>query len=118
MSVLTVIALVLAVVVAVLLVLGLWQVSMLRRQMEAFASEWREEMVRMVRTSTQLVEEASAAQRRARDLVEEAEADVDGLDWALRAVVEPARSVRRLGLGVRRARAVFRERRGGEVRRA
>ena len=107
--------LVLAVVVAVLLVLGLWQVTMLRRQMEAFATQWREEMVHMVRTSTQLVEEASAAQRRARDLVEEAEADVDGLDWAVRAVVEPVRSVRRVQLGVRRARAVFRERRGGEV---
>lgn len=113
MSVSTIVVLALAVVVLVMAVAGLWQVSVLRRQMEAFATEWREEMVRLVREAATLLEEAAVAQQRARDLVEEAEADVDGLDWAVRAVVEPARSVKRLGLGVRRAREVFQARRGG-----
>jgi hypothetical protein len=109
------VALVAAVVVLVLGIVVLWQASVLRRQMEAFATEWREEMVRMVREAAALVEASAAAQRRAADLVAEAEADVEGLDWAVRALAEPVRSVRRLGLGVRRARSVFVGRRGREV---
>ncbi|MHB8189412.1 MAG: hypothetical protein ACYDHP_03085 [Ferrimicrobium sp.] len=113
------IVLAVACIVLVLASVQLVQVIGLRRQMDAFATQWRQEMVGLVRFATEVAERAGNEVARVEDLVEESEADLRAREVmthsVLQAVAFPFVSVGRVRLGYQRAKAVFVARREGQV---
>ena len=108
-----------SVVVLVIALVLLGQVRTMRAQMESFASQWREEMVTIVRRAGELADQTEGRVQEARELLEEQRSDIEAADLATRSVIRtvsyPFVAASRFKLGVRRAREVFQARREGEV---
>ncbi|MHB1521806.1 MAG: hypothetical protein ACYCWN_10935 [Ferrimicrobium sp.] len=93
------------------------QVMTLKSQMDAFASQWRHEMVELIRYASTIASEATTTASETKELLEERASDIQAIDRMTKTVVHtigyPFVSVGRLRLAVRRGRKVFRDRREG-----
>lgn len=93
------------------------QVRTLRAQMDEFASQWRHEMIELIRYATTVAHEATSTASETRELLEERATDVQAIDRMTKTVLNtvgyPFVSVGRLRLAVRRGRRVFHDRREG-----
>ncbi|WP_298208655.1 DUF948 domain-containing protein [Ferrimicrobium sp.] len=106
-----------SIVLLVICLVLIAQVRTLRSQMDAFASEWRQEMIDLIRYASSLAHEATTTASETKELLEEHASDVQSIDRMTKTVVNtigyPFVSMGRLRLAVRRGRKVFRDRREG-----
>ncbi len=106
-------------VILVVAVVMLNQIRTLRAQMESFASQWREEMVTIVKEAEKIADTTENRVKQARELLEEQRSDIEAVDLATRSVIRtvgyPFVAANRFRLGIRRAWEVFQARREGEV---
>jgi len=106
-----------SIVLLVICLILVAQVRTLRSQMDTFASEWRQEMIDLIRYASTLAHDATTTASETKELLEERASDVQALDRMTKTVVHtigyPFISIGRLRLAVRRGRNVFRDRREG-----
>jgi vesicle coat complex subunit len=106
-----------SIVLLVICLILIAQVRTLKSQMDAFASEWRQEMIDLIKYATTLAHDATTTASETKELLEEHTSDVQAIDRMTKTVVQtigyPFVSAGRFRLAVRRGRKVFKDRREG-----